>query len=346
MSRILVLGAGVMGTAITVPLADNGHEVRLVGTHLDTDIIEEIHDSHRHPKLRSPVPNGVRPFTIQQLREAFEDIDLVILGVNSLGVRWAAETLSPFLQPGAEVLSLTKGLDGDGERLLLLPEVFQETLPQSTADKVKIAAIGGPSIAGELAARRHTSIVVTGHDKDFLTSIQKILNTDYYHVDVDTDVIGVEVSVGLKNLYAIGVGIVQGIFAAEDKQTDRDALHNLEGALFTQSINESTYLVDWLGGHRETVYSLAGVGDLYVTCQGGRNSKMGRYIGMGMTYEQARDIYMVDETIEGAEIAMAIDETLRLILRKGELDPDRIPLLMSLCDLICRNERFDPEGTL
>ena len=93
MAKILVLGAGVMGTAITVPLADNGHDVRLVGTHLDTDIIEEIHESHRHPRLRSRVPESVKPYTLQQLEQGFEDIDLVIIGVNSLGVQWAAEVL-------------------------------------------------------------------------------------------------------------------------------------------------------------------------------------------------------------------------------------------------------------
>jgi glycerol-3-phosphate dehydrogenase (NAD(P)+) len=325
-----------MGTAITFPLSDNGHEVRLVGTHLDTDIIEEIHQDRRHPKLRSSVPEGVLPFTIQQLNEAFEEIDLVILGVNSLGVRWAAETLANLIEPGIPVLSLTKGLEGDGERLVLLPEVFRTQLPGRLTKEIRIAAVGGPSIAGELAARRSTSVVITGEDVALLTSIQALLSTAYYHVSINTDVTGVEMAVGLKNLYAIGVGIVQGMLDSEQELGDRDAMHNLAGALFTRSLEEIAYLVEVNGGRRETVYALPGVGDLYVTCQGGRNSRIGRYLGLGMTYQEAREKYLPGETIEGVELAFAIRETVDLQLRNGQLEPGRLPLLRSLLDIVSR----------
>jgi len=335
MARILVLGAGVMGTAITFPLSDNGHEVRLVGTHLDMDIIEEIHESRRHPRLKSQLPESVRPYTIQQLGQAFEEIDLVILGVNSLGVRWAAATLADLIKPGIPVLSLTKGLEGDGKSILMLPEVFRKNLPADQVGDIQIAAVGGPSIAGELAARRFTSVVITGEDVRLLHRLQALLNTPYYHTSISTDVTGVEMTVGLKNLYAIGVGIVQGMLEAEDGLADRDAMHNLAGALFTRSIEEMAYLVEVNGGRRETVYSLPGVGDLYVTCQGGRNSRIGCYLGLGLTYQEAREKYMPDETVEGVELAFAIRETVDLMINKGQLEPGRLSLLRSLLDIVC-----------
>ena len=97
-----------------MPLADNGHQVRLVGTHLDGDIIEEIHDSHFHPRLNCRLAETVLPYTWDRLGEALAGADLVVLGVNSLGVEWAAERLGPVLPPDVPVLTLTKGLSGDG----------------------------------------------------------------------------------------------------------------------------------------------------------------------------------------------------------------------------------------
>ena len=104
MANVVVLGAGVMGTAFTMPLADNGHQVKLVGTHLDTDIIEEIHETRVHPRLKSRVRDSVQPYTYDRLAEALRGADFVVLGVNSLGIDWAAEMLGPLLPPGLPLL--------------------------------------------------------------------------------------------------------------------------------------------------------------------------------------------------------------------------------------------------
>src|SRR5512135_1719878 len=112
MKKIVVLGAGVMGSAFTIPLSDRGYDVRLVGTHLDTDIIEEIHQNRVHPKLRSRIPDNVTPYTISGLKEALVEADLLVLGVNSLGINWAVDILSQVLPENVPVLMLTKGLMG------------------------------------------------------------------------------------------------------------------------------------------------------------------------------------------------------------------------------------------
>ncbi|MEZ4560244.1 MAG: 2-dehydropantoate 2-reductase N-terminal domain-containing protein [Caldilineaceae bacterium] len=120
MSKIVILGAGVMGSAFSFPLTDNGHDVRLVGV-LDGDIIEEIHESGMHPRLGSRLSAQVTPYTCDRLSEALDEADLVVLGVNSLGIDWAAEVLGPVLPADMPLLFLTKGLEGRDQSLSILP---------------------------------------------------------------------------------------------------------------------------------------------------------------------------------------------------------------------------------
>jgi glycerol-3-phosphate dehydrogenase (NAD(P)+) len=337
MAKVLVLGAGMMGTAVTVPLTDNDHDVRLVGTHLDGHIIEEIYQSRTHPKLRSAVPASVKPYPIAGLKEALQGVDLILLGVNSLGIEWAADVLGPLLTGDVPIVSLTKGLAGDGQNLFLLPEVLRKGLPASHREQVKLAAIGGPSIAGELAARHQTAIVIAGSDQTFLDQIASLLRTPYYHIWTNTDVIGVEVSVALKNLYALAVGLVQGLMEKEGIDEGGDVMHNMAAAIFAQGLRETAYLVEYMGGAVENIYGLPGAGDLYVTCMGGRNMRMGRILGMGMRYEEAKARHMADDTIEGAELAFTIGPTVEAMIERGDLESAALPLLHTMIDIVCHD---------
>jgi glycerol-3-phosphate dehydrogenase (NAD(P)+) len=337
MAKIMILGAGMMGTAVTIPLAEKGHDVHLVGTHLDTDIIEEIHESRYHPRLRTYVDESVRPYTYVGLEEAIEGVDLVILGVNSQGIEWAAKMLKPILSPEIPVVALTKGLAGDGERLNILPDVFLNGFPSPNREKMHIAAIGGPSIAGELAARRHTCIVVTGKDQELLDWISGILRTPYYHVWTSTDMVGVEVCVALKNLYALAVGVVQGLLEREGIAESGAVMYNMAAAIFAQGLWEIAYLVDCMGGARSSIYSLPGSGDLYVTSQGGRNTRMGRFLGLGMRYEEAKAQYLPGETIEGADLALAIGPTVKNLVYEGQLDARALPLMLHMIEIVCHD---------
>ena len=156
MAIVTILGAGRMGTAVTWPLADNGHEVRLVGTHLDAEIIRSCQDARYHPGLRRRIPDGVRPFYLEQLREALTGADAIVSGVNSLGVHWIGRTLAPLLWPGATVLSLTKGVEaGDDGVLRILPDVLASELPSDLRSQVTVAAVAGPVLAYELQRTPH-----------------------------------------------------------------------------------------------------------------------------------------------------------------------------------------------
>lgn len=337
MGNVVILGAGLMGSAFSTPLADNGHAVRLVGTHLDDEIIEELHETGIHPRLRVKLPDAVAPYTYDRLGEAMQGADLVVVGVNSLGVEWASYMLGEVLPPGLPVVMLTKGLEGDGRQLRLLPDVLRAGLPEALAEQLPIAAVGGPSIAGELAVRRPTCVVLTGHDGDLLERLAGMLRTPYYHVWTNTDMVGVEMSVALKNIYALAVGLVNGLLEKDGARENEAVMFNLAAAIFAQGLYEMEYLVTHAGGRRESVFSLPGAGDLYVTSMGGRNGRMGRWLGLGVPYTDAKKKYMPTETIEGAELALAIGRTVEQMVYDGELDPARIPLMRAMIQIVCND---------
>jgi glycerol-3-phosphate dehydrogenase (NAD(P)+) len=334
MANVVVLGAGVMGSAFTMPLADNGHRVNLVGTHLDADIIEEIHETRTHPRLKSRLRDAVTPLTYDRLGEALQGVDFVVVGVNSLGIDWAGAMLRDTLPAGTPLLFLTKGLAGEGDELELLPHRLRRQLTPAQQRSTPLLAVGGPSIAGELAAERDTAVVVTGDDAALVNKLAGLLRTRYYHVWPSMDMVGVETCVALKNLYALAVGCVGGLLAKAGTAGNDAVMHNLAAAIFAQGLWETAYMVDFMGGQRRSVFTLPGAGDLYVTSMGGRNSRMGAYLGQGMPYSVAKRDFMADITIEGAQLAQAIGPTIEALLAQGKLDPAALPLMTTMINIV------------
>jgi glycerol-3-phosphate dehydrogenase (NAD(P)+) len=339
MANILVLGAGVMGSAITVPLTDAGHVVRLVGTHLDAELIASIRQARFHPRLRSHLPESVAPYTNDQLGEAMHGADLVFLGVNSEGLDWAAERLRATLPPRVPVILLTKGLRGNGKSIEILPRVLEARL--RTGQRGGVCGIGGPSIAGELAARRQTSVVLAGPDQALVDRLSECVRTPYYHVWPSIDLVGVEVCAALKNLFALGVGTVAGLLERSPAVKDEVRMHNPASALFAQALWEMEHVVARLGGRKSTVRGLAGAGDLYVTCQAGRNCRMGRWLGLGMRYSEAKARHMSEDTVEGAETAAAIRATVDAMIDSEALDGVVLPLMTAIMDMVCNDGPVD-----
>ena len=167
MTTVTIVGAGLMGTATAYPLADNGHSVRLVGTHLDNDIIHSCQEQHYHPRLKRRLPDGVQSYYLADIAQAMDGADIIVSGVNSLGAHWIGQAISPHLRPEQLVIAVTKGLEatGDGD-LIILPDVLRSQLPAGIRDRVSLAAIGGPCIAGELAGRRQSLVVFGCADRD------------------------------------------------------------------------------------------------------------------------------------------------------------------------------------
>jgi glycerol-3-phosphate dehydrogenase (NAD(P)+) len=332
MANVTIVGAGMMGSAMAWPLSDNGHQVRLVGTHLDKEIIASCLEKRWHPRLKRQLPDNVQPFYVEQLAQALEGVEVVVSGVNSLGVRWIGRTLGAHLKPGMKVIAVTKGLEAAADGTLrILPDVLAEELPVAMRDKVTLAAIGGPCIAGELAARRHTCVYFTSRNGKSLAPLRQMFKTPYYHIFLSTDIHGVEVCVALKNAYTLAVGMAGGMLEKLGGPDSAEAWnHNPAAALFGASAKEMARLVSLLGGNPAKVTSLPGVGDQYVTCAGGRSIRLGRMLGRGLTYQQAR-AEMAGETLESAFVVMQIAKALPGLEARGVLGKDELPLMRTLC---------------
>jgi glycerol-3-phosphate dehydrogenase (NAD(P)+) len=328
-----------MGTATAWPLADNGHAVRLVGTHLDAEIIRSCKEQHYHPRLKRELPPTVRPFYVEEVAEALKGVDVIVSGVNSLGVHWIGRTIGPHLVPGQLIIAVTKGLESTAEGdLMILPDVLASEIPAAVRDRVNLAAIGGPCIAGELAGRRQSCVVFGSRDGEAVEKLAAIFRTSYYHVWTTTDLVGLEYCAALKNAYTLAVGLAAGILERSGGANAAGThMHNVAAAVFGQACTEMDRLLQIAGGSRHFAYGLPGAGDLYVTCQGGRTVRLGRLLGMGHSFSEAREI-MAGETLESAEIVRELGKALPGLVGRGRLGPDELPLLRMLVDILVHGQ--------
>jgi glycerol-3-phosphate dehydrogenase (NAD(P)+) len=217
--------------------------------------------------------------------------------------------------------------------LRILPDVLSAQLPEELRSQLSVAAVVGPSIAGEVAARRHTCVVFAGHDQAALDTLARAFSTPAYHVWTSTDLLGAEVSAAMKNCYALSVGLAEGMLERIGEADSRDRNHNAEAGLFAQGAVELSAMVELLGGRPETPWKLAGVGDMYVTSVGGRNVRVGRLIGAGLKFSEAW-ARLGHPTLEGAAAIRVIGGALRLLTERGVVAPDDFPLLRHLHEVI------------
>jgi glycerol-3-phosphate dehydrogenase (NAD(P)+) len=341
MASVVILGSGIMGSALAVPLSDNGHDVRLVGTHLDREIIDSVKATGEHPGLRLQLPESVRPYQLEEAEEAFDGADIVLSGVNSFGVHWAGEQLSRLLRPDTLVIAIAKGLDADDEgNLRILPEVLAEPVASDVRASVAWAAITGPSIAGEVAARRDTCVVFASRDQDTADRLADTFRTSRYHVWTSTDLIGAEVCAAMKNCYALATGLPEGILEGMGEGDAPYRLYNYEAALFAQGNLEMRRMVELLGGESSTADGLPAPGDCYVTSRGGRNVKVGRLMGQGMKFSEASE-KLGNPTLEGAFAIRVVGKALPKLTERGIIGPEEFPLVRHLYEVIAEEKPVD-----
>jgi glycerol-3-phosphate dehydrogenase (NAD(P)+) len=337
MAIITIIGSGMMGSALSWPLSDAGHEVRLVGTHLDTEIIRQVKADGYHPTLMRPVPQGVTGYYIEELEGALSGAELVVGGISSFGVDWFSDVINRALPPGIPVLSVTKGLsvDADGN-LEIFPYRLESRLPARLQGRTTLNAIGGPCTSHELAARRQTAVVFCGKDRAVLEKLKAWFSTPYYHVNISTDVIGVETCAALKNAYALGVSLAVGMM-------ERDGLdgvawsYNPQAALFAQGCLEMRRMLKFMGGSPELASWLPGAGDLYVTIFGGRTVKLGKLLGQGVPFAKAREM-LAGVTLESVEITSRMAGALPRLEARGLLRCADFPLMMHVDGIINLSE--------
>lgn len=329
MAIITIIGAGMMGSAMAVPARDNGHSVRIVGTHLDRDIIAALRQEGVHPKMRRSLPQGIAYYDIEAVDEALAGADLAICGVSSFGVEWFGREMLPRLPDGVPLLSITKGLQdlGDGA-IKTFPEVFRAMLPQGTIRSIN--AVGGPCTSYELADRHQTEVAFCGDSLDTLRWIKGLLATDYYHISLSTDVTGVEVAVALKNAYALGVTLAIGL-AEQAEGVGCVEHYNAQAALFGQSVREMGRLLALFGGGPENI--IYGAGDLYVTVFGGRTRLLGTLLGRGLSFADAM-AQLDGITLESVAITRRIAAAAKALAAQGRASLADYPLMMHVSAII------------
>lgn len=330
-----------MGSAMIFPARDRGHEVRLVGTHLDQAIIDSVAATGRHPRLNVKLPDGVKAFAHGDFGKALgDDTDLVILGVSSAGVSWAIDRLCETLKKPVPVMMITKGLMPKDGAILTLPDFVQAEVQRRTDMALDVAAIGGPCIAGELAVRRQTGVVITSRTAGLAAKLCGWLETDYYHPRVSDDLAGVELCAAFKNFFAISVGWAAGQHEKMPPVENGAFNFNAASVIFDQAIAEMMVLARFMGGSERSVWGMPGAGDLYVTCQAGRNSRLGRQLGLGLSYAEVKAGPMKDDTIEGAELGIALASTLKALMAAGKLDAAQLPVTAALLQALTADDKL------
>ena len=339
MKKIVIIGAGAMGSAFTVPCADNSNEVFLVGSFLEDKVIDEIKNLNNfHPILKSQLPKNIKVLKFSEFNDEIkENIDLLVIGVSSKGIDWIGDEISKFYNDKTDILLLTKGLTIIENKFETLAEKLSNILKTKGINNPKISAVGGPCLANGLVNRINSSVVLANEDLNRVKNIGKIISTQYYSTEYSEDLIGVEVCAATKNIYSMLIGASEGLSSKSlSDEIKKKYFLNTAASLAYKAVSEMKNLTKKLNGKEETAYGLAGLGDLYVSSAGGRNSKMGYYLGQGHLFTEAKKKFMKDVTVEGADLAFAIGPK---VLK--EFSKEEYPLLISVIDCIFENKKLE-----
>lgn len=338
MKTITIIGAGMMGSALAFPARENGNEVRLVGTHLDREIIDTCRATGRHPKFVKDFPQGVKYYQLEEVQVAVDGADFVICGVSSFGVEWFRDVILPQLHDGVPVISVTKGLmNTEDGTLLTYLDVWQQKL-DALGKNITLCAIGGPCTSYELVAHDQTEVSFCSRDMDVLRMIKSAMATDYYHISLSTDIVGVESAVALKNGYALGIALTIGLNQKEFG-IDSELHYNSQAAVFGQSVREMNKLLK-LQGAEDFDNLVLGAGDLYVTVYGGRTRLVGILLGRGLSIKEAKE-ELAGVTLESLVVAERVAKAVRVKAERGLVDLKEFPLLMHIDEIITQGKPVD-----
>ena len=305
-----------MGSAFAIPCLDNNNKVTLSEPY-NFKLLKKILSKKRfHPALKLNLPKKltIKKFSSELLIDKW---DLIVIAVSSVGINSIRESLKK-LKSNCPVLILTKGLKYDRNKKKII--TMSEQL-NSGNKKFKISVLKGPCLAKELANKIKSNTVIANKNIKNAKSIGKLISTSYYKVEYSKDVIGIEICSAIKNIYSMIIGSGEG--------------SNTSSSLFRKSISEMIYLTKLFKGKEETVYGLSGIGDLYVSAVGGRNSKMGEYLGKGFTFKKAKKKFMKNDTVEGAELA---NEIAPYVFKK--INKKKIPLMVDLIKSVTKNKKL------
>ena len=316
MKKILIIGGGAMGSAFSVPCLENNNSVTITEPYSKLFIRNLSSKKKFHSALKINLPKKLkfRKFSSSLLMEKF---DLIVIALSLSGIDFIGKQLKS-LNIKTPILVLTKGLkyEKKNKKILTISEQLKKNYNVSN-----ISILKGPCLAKELARKNQTSVIVANKNINLAKKIGKMISTKYYLIEFSKDIIGIEFCSAIKNIYSMIIGAGQSLNASSN--------------LFQKSVIEMGYLTKYFKGKEDTILGLAGIGDLYVSAAGGRNSKMGSYLGRGFTFKTAKKKFMPNDTVEGEQLAREIAP---FILKK--IDKKRIPLMNNLLRTIINNKKL------
>ena len=213
MKKILIIGAGAMGSAFSIPCIENNNEVTIIGSVLENDFITSIKSNKNlHPSLNVILPNNIKIEKFEKITEVTNiNLDLIVVGVSSVGIEWAGEEISKFYKDKTPIILLTKGLSIINDQLTTLTEKLEMILKKNGHKNVNISSVKGPCLASGLANKIRTGTIIANKNIKEAQKIQNIIQTEYYKCEISDDIEGVEISSAIKNLYSMLIGGSQGL---------------------------------------------------------------------------------------------------------------------------------------
>ena len=320
-----------MGSALVFPLSENGVSLKVVGTPYDRDVIDECIRTGRNPKLTRPFPAGISYYQFEDWRKAVPGSDFVIGGISSYGAEWFLEEVLKFIPVEIPVITVVKGLrvNEDGS-LSTWPQYWERQLS------------GGPGIAQDIIDGEHTATTVSGEDADVLRMMKECLQTGFLHVSMTHDVTGLEYAVAIKNAYALGPAIAIGLGRREDP--DKPASVNAQAAVFFQAAREMRRILRTVKAETDCISM--GLGDLFVTVEGGRTRAFGILLGEGYSREEAQ-LKLKGITLESISAVKSLYEGISVLAEKGvetpngKVDMKEFPLIHHLYQVLFEGKDAD-----
>mgnify|MGYP002628720919 CR=1 FL=1 len=291
--RATVLGAGSWGTALAIHLGSVGHDVALWGR--DPTLVAAMAERRANPTYLPDVTFPAPLRATQSLASALAGSRHVIVAVPSHGLRGVMRAAAAHLQAEAILVSATKGIEA--ESLMRMSEVLQD----ETGGRHPVVVLSGPSFAAEVARRLPTALVAASEEPSAVREVQDEFRGPVFRLYGSSDVVGVEIGAALKNIIAIAAGVVESLGLG----------HNAMSALITRGLAEISRLSCAMGGQRETLAGLSGLGDLVLTCTGAlsRNRQVGVELGRGRSLEDVLSgMRMVAEGVRTTSAAVSLGQ--------------------------------------
>lgn len=285
---VTVLGAGSWGTALAIRLAANGHQVRLWGRNAEHMAALSRERENREYLAGCPFPESLQ--VQPDLAAALTGARDVLVVVPSHAFREMLRQMTSVWPSGARLAWATKGLELDSGKMT------HQVAAEELGDNVPKAVVSGPTFAMEVGKGLPAGVTVASADAAWAHDLATLLHGGDFRAYTSTDIVGVEVGGAVKNVMAIATGVADGLGLGA----------NTRAALITRGLMEMMRLGAALGGQRDTLMGLAGLGDLVLTCTDdqSRNRRMGLALGEGLSMEQARQ--RIRQVVEGVYAADAV----------------------------------------